>query len=458
MMVRKRRKKRHSFSWGKILFFGSIFLFLVHLASPAAKEASGGKAIILPLKGAVNPAMSELVSQSFKAVKKEKGRDIVVVLKIDTPGGLLVSTREIVEEILSCPVPIIGYISPAGAQCASAGTFIALACPVLAMAPGTSIGAAHPVMPIGKMEKIHQEKVVNDAVAWITSLAERWGRNKYWAEKAVRESAAINEKEAVRLKVADLVAEDLTQLLFQIDGRKIVLDSRMVILNTKEAKVEEIPINFRQRILQVVSDPNIAYLLFLLGILGILAEFSTPGIGFPGIVGFISLLLAFYGLSALPVNIAGIALILVAIAFFILEAYTPTFGLLGMGGIVALVFGSLLLIRPFSYLKPPSRFSSLLVAFVFAGLVLLMARFAFRAMRRKVSTGKEGMVGEIGEARTDLTPQGIVYVHGEYWTACTLDEEPVKKGEKVCVEKVSGRILLVKRFHNNKDISGKTAI
>ena len=400
--------------------------------------------MVVPMKGAVSPAMAEMFLKTLQ--EAEQNGAAAVVIRLNTPGGLLTSTRDIVEGILNSKIPVVAYISPAGAQCASAGTFIALACPVLAMAPGTNIGAAHPVTPAGKMDETMEKKVVNDASSWITSLALRWGRNADWAEKAVRESVSANEKEAVALKVADLTAENLADLLTRIDGRKIRLGSKSIVLQTKTAVINDVKLDFRQRILQSVADPNIAYILLLLGILGIIYEFSSPGLGFPGIVGFICILLAFYGLSALPVNIAGVALIFVAVGFFVLEAHSPSFGLLGLGGIVSLIFGSLFLIKPFSYIKVASRASSLTVAFIFAGLVLLIAGFAYRALQRKVTTGKEGLIGEEGEARTDLTPEGTIYVHGEYWTARASDGSTIKKGEKVRVDKVSGRILLVTKL------------
>jgi len=411
-----------------------------------ANQGRSAEVVVIPMKGSVNPAMAEMFLKSLR--EAERNGAAAVIIQLDTPGGLLTSTREIVEGILNSKVPVVAYVSPAGAQCASAGTFIALSCPVLAMAPGTNIGAAHPVTPAGKMDETMEKKVVNDASSWITSLALRWGRNADWAEKAVRQSVSANEKEAVALKVADIPAENLTDLLIRIDGRVVHLDSKSITLQTKSAVVNEIKPNLRHRILQTVSDPNIAYILLLLGILGIIYEFSSPGLGFPGIVGFICILLAFYGLSALPVNIAGVALVFVGVSFFVLEAHSPSFGLLGLGGIVSLIFGSLFLIKPFSYLKIASRASSLSVAFVFAALVFLIASFAYRAMRRKVTTGKEGLIGEIGEARTDLAPEGTIYVHGEYWTARASDGSTIKKGEKVRVEKVSGHILLVTKVES----------
>lgn len=420
------------------------FFFLFIIVSGFASQCQSAEIMIVPMKGAVNPAMAEMFLKTLQ--EAEQNGAAAIVVRLDTPGGLLTSTRDIVEGVLNSKIPVVAYVSPAGAQCASAGTFIAFACPVLAMAPGTNIGAAHPVTPAGKMDETMEKKVVNDASSWITSLALKWGRNADWAEKAVRESASANEKEAVALKVADLTAENLADLLAQIDGRAILLGSKSITLRTKSAGVNEVKLNLRHRVLQSVADPNIAYILLLLGILGIIYEFSSPGLGFPGVVGFICILLAFYGLSALPVNIAGVALVFVGVGFFILEAHSPSFGLLGLGGIVSLMFGSLFLIKPFSYIKLASRASSLSVAFIFAGLVFLIAFFAFRAMRRKVTTGKEGLVGETGEARTDLAPEGTVYVHGEYWTARTSDGSTVKKGERVRVEKLSGRILLVSKI------------
>jgi membrane-bound serine protease (ClpP class) len=419
-----------------------LFLFLPLLLSLGfSNQCRAAEVVVVPMKGSINPAVAEMFLKTLR--EAERNGAAAIVIQLDTPGGLLTSTREIVEGILNSTVPVVAYVSPAGAQCASAGTFIALACPVLAMAPGTNIGAAHPVTPIGKMDETMEKKVVNDASAWITSLAVRWGRNAEWAEKAVRQSVSINEKEAVALKVADLSAENLTDLLTKIDGRVIRLGSKSISLQTKSPVINEVKLDFRQRVLQSVSDPNIAYILLLLGILGIIFELSAPGIGFPAIVGLICLLLAFYGLSALPVNIAGVALVFAAVGFFVLEAHSHSFGILGLGGVVSLAFGSLFLIKPFSYLKIASRTSSLSAAFIFAVLLFFIVKLAYRAMRRKVTTGKEGLIGEEGDARTDLAPKGTVYVHGEYWTARTSDGSTIKKGEKIRVEKVSGHILLV---------------
>ncbi|MCX5641885.1 MAG: nodulation protein NfeD [Candidatus Omnitrophica bacterium] len=420
-------------------------LFLPLLISLSfANQVRSAEVVVVPIKGSINPAVTEMFLKTLR--EAEQNGAAAVVIRLDTPGGLLTSTREIVKGILNSKVPVIAYVSPAGAQCASAGTFIALACPVLAMASGTNIGAAHPVSPIGKMDKTMEEKVVNDASAWITSLALKWGRNAQWAEKAVRQSVSINENEAVTLKVADLTAENITDLLSKIDNRVIRLDSNSITLRTKSAQINEVKLNFRQQILQSVSDPNIAYILLLLGILGIIFEFSAPGIGFPAIVGLICLLLAFYGLSALPVNIAGVALVFIAVGFFVLEAHAHSFGLLGLGGIVSLAFGSLFLIKPFSYLNIASRISSLLASFIFAALLFIIVKLAYKAMRRKVTTGKEGLIGETGDARTDLAPEGTIYIHGEYWTARTSDGSTIKKGEKVRAEQISGHILLVSKI------------
>ncbi len=410
-------------------------------SAPAPARTGEARVLVVPIRGAINPPMTELLRESVDRAHRQ--RIETVVLEINTPGGLLTSTREMVEIILNSPVPVVAYVSPRGAQCASAGTFIALACPVLAMSPGSNIGAARPVDMTGQMDEQMSEKVINDAVAWITSLAGRWERNEEWAEKAVRESASVNEKEAVEINVADLVAGNLSELLELIHHREINLEDETIILNTRHAEVERVELTFRQKILQTISNPNIAYILLLLGILGIMAEFSSPGIGFAGVVGSICLILGFYAMATLPVTITGLALIFVAVAFFILEAYTPTFGLLGLGGLAALFFASVFLLRPFSYLRF-SRVSFYSASLIFAGLVFGIATFALRAQRRKVTTGPEGLVGETGTCRTALNPEGTVYVHGEYWTARALTP-PVKKGAKVTVQKVDGHILLVEK-------------
>ncbi len=424
-----------------IILLGTLLILSGAVTVPCPARAGEPLVLVVPARGAINPPMVELIRESLERASKDNVQ--AVILQLNTPGGLLSSTREVVEHILNSPVPVVTYVSPAGAQCASAGTFIALASPVLAMAPGTNIGAARPVQMMGQMDEEMSEKVINDAVAWITSLAARWERNEEWAEKAVRESASINEKEAAAINISDLTAASLEELLEAIHGREIMLNEEPLVLNTRNAAVEHVRISFRQKILQAISSPEIAYILLLLGILGIMAEFSTPGIGFAGVVGGICLILAFYALATLPITITGLAFILLAVAFLVMEAHTPTFGLLGLGGLVSLFLASLFLLQPFSYLAF-SRISFYATSLVFALMIFGIATVAFRAHRRKVTTGPEGLVGNIATPRTKLDPEGTVYVHGEYWTARATNP-PVQEGEKVVVRKVEGRILLVER-------------
>lgn len=427
----------------KKIMLGALSLLLLSAGAPALAGARPD-IMVIPVRGAVNPPMAEMLRENIARAARENYH--AVILELNTPGGLLTSTREIAESILTSPVPVIAFVSPAGAQCASAGTFIALACPVLAMSPGTNIGAAHPVTPMAEMDEVMKEKALSDTAAWITSLAERWGRNRNWAESAVRESVSANEREALKLGVCDLLADSMDDLLEKLDGREVVLEAGTVVLQTENAVLLRMRPGFRNRLLQAISDPNIAYILLLLGVLGIMAEFSTPGLGFPGVVGTICLLLAFYALATLPVTIAGIALIFLAVAFFVMEAHTPSFGLLGLGGLLALFLASVFLLRPFSYLGF-SRASFYTASLFFALLAFGLASFAFGAQRRKIMTGREGMRGEVGRARTDLSPEGTVYVHGEYWTARTMGE-PIRKGEPVRVRRVTGTVLEVEKEQN----------
>lgn len=427
----------------KTIFFALLLLLAAWTVVPAHSgvDAPGSGVLVVPLRGAINPAGAELVRDALARAVREDYH--AVVLRLNTPGGLLSSTREIVESILNSTVPVIAFVAPAGAQCASAGTFIALACPVLAMAPGTNIGAAHPVTPFDEMDETMKEKALSDTVAWIKSLAARWDRDEDWAERAVRESVSANEHEALALGICDLVVSSVEELLTELDGRRLVLDGREITLATANAPVSDFPLGMRSRILQAISDPSIAYILLMLGILGIMGEFSSPGLGFPGVAGIISLLLAFYALAALPVTLVGVGFIIAGAAFLILEAYTPTFGLLGLGGIVSLFLASLFLIRPLSYLSF-SRPLFYVVSASFALVIFGLASFAFSAHRRQVTTGSEGLIGERGRARTDLDPEGTVYVHGEYWSARAVNP-PVRRGETVRVVRLEGRRLEVER-------------
>ncbi len=308
------------------------------------------------------------------------------------------------------------------------------------MAPQTNIGAAHPVSLFGDIGEEMKEKIVNDAASYITSLAEGHNRNKKWAEEAVRKSRSSNEEEALKLKVIDYIASDLDDLFNQIEGKKISLKNEEVIISLKGAVRKNLKLSFVERILQAISDPNIAIILLLLGVWGIISEFSSPGIGFPGIVGGISLILAFFALSALPINLSGLLLILLGIGFLFLEAHTPTFGLLALGGITSFVLGSFMLIRPFSFIQV-SHISILGITIFFALIFFPVIYLVSKARHSKVTTGKEGLISEIGIAKTDLSPEGTVFVHGEYWKAKAKTNIP--KDSKVQVKEIDGSTLVV---------------
>ena len=391
--------------------------------------------------GVINPAVADYLVKAIDKAAKDKAEALVI--EMDTPGGLDASMRAIVKRILSSEVPVIVYVHPTGARAASAGVFILYAAHVAAMSPGTNVGAAHPVSMGQEMDKTMAAKVTNDAVAYIKSIAAKRGRNAQWAEDAVRKSVSITADEALKLGVVDLIAETPDQLLEKIDGREVEVLSGKVVLHTKGAEIEERPMGLRQKILDRISDPNIAYILMMIGVYGIFFELSNPGLIFPGVVGGICLLLAFFAFQTLPVNYAGVALILLGVVFFIAEIMVISYGLLALGGVVAITLGSLML---FESPEPWLRISwgvllpSLVGSAVFFGAMVYLA---IKGQMRKPVSGREGMIGEQGVARTDLAPSGQVYVHGEIWQAEAREE--VRAGERIEVTDVQGLHLKVKK-------------
>lgn len=398
---------------------------------------------VITYDGIINPVSSELFTTAITQAEQTGAEALII--QLDTPGGLDTSMRDIIKAMIASEVPIVVYVAPSGGRAGSAGVFITLAAHVAAMAPGTNIGAAHPVaIGGGEMDEEMNKKITNDAAAYIRSLAERRGRNAEWAEKAVRESVSITEQEAVKLNIVDLVADDLSDLLKKIDGRTVATSRGKQTLSTENAEVVKNPISLRLRILKAISDPNVAYILMLVGITGLIAELYSPGAIFPGVVGAISLILAFYSFQTLPINDAGLLLILLAVVLFVAEAFVPSFGLLGLGGITALLFGSLMLMDtdlPALRISPAVIFSTMAVILLFS---LVFIRAAWRAQRGGTVTGKEGMVGEIGVAIADLAPRGMVRVHGEIWQA--EGDEPIAKGEEVAVTEVIGLKLRVRKI------------
>jgi len=416
-------------------------LVSIGLTAPASSTSEvSNRVVVATYEGVINPVSAEYLHDAL-AFAETNGAQALIV-QLDTPGGLDTSMRLIVKDFTGSPLPVVVYVAPSGGRAASAGVFIALAASVAAMAPGTNIGAAHPVaMGGGEMDKTMKEKVENDSVAYIKSIAERQGRNVAWAEDAVRKSVSVTEKEALALKIIDLVADDLPALLDKLDGRKVAMGATSVTLHTKEAAVQPFPMSWRLEMLKALSDPNIAYVLMTLGTIGLLAELYNPGAILPGIVGAISLILAFYSFQSLPVNYAGVLLVLLGIVLFVLEISVTSYGLLAIGGVISMILGSLMLIKSEApFLKISWSFIVPVVTLT-AGFTLFMVGMGIRAMRRKPSTGREGMVGLVGIAKTPLTPQGKVLVHGELWEA--VSDRPLQPGDEAEVTRMEGLKLYV---------------
>lgn len=409
----------------------------------AARAAEGTRpaVVLATYEGVINPVTAEYVHDALQFAVESRAQ--ALVLRLDTPGGLDSSMRLIIKDITNSPVPVVVYVAPSGGRAASAGVFITLAAHVAAMAPGTNIGAAHPVaMGGGEMDKTMKEKVENDSVAYIKSIAEQRKRNVAWAEDAVRKSVSATEKEALTLKLIDLVAEDLPRLLDQLEGRTVALAQGPVVLHPKGAPLVEFTMGWRLEMLKALSDPNIAYVLMTVGMIGLLAELYNPGAILPGIVGAISLILAFYSLQSLPVNYAGVLLMLLGIILFILEVSVTSYGLLAIGGVVSLVLGSLMLIKaeaPFLQISWAVIAPVVTLATAFS---LFVVGMAVQSLRRRPQTGREGMVGLVGVAKTALSPQGKLLVHGELWDA--VSEQPLQAGEQAEVTRIEGLKLYVR--------------
>ena len=402
---------------------------------------------VITVSATITPPVAEYIVQNIDASAKG-GSDGLVIL-LDTPGGLDLAMRDIAKGILNSSIPVVVYVYPSGARAASAGVIITIAAHIAAMTPGTNIGAAHPVgIGVGGTDKVMMKKVENDAVAYVRGIADKRGRNADWVEKAVRKSESITAEEALKLKVIDVVAADLKSLLEQIDGKEVTLSTGKKVIKTKDVILNEKKMGTRQRILAAISDPNIAYILFLVGLAGLYFEFAHPGVILPGVVGGISLILAFFALQTLPVNYAGVLLILFGIILFIAEIKVISHGLLTVGGIISLVLGSLLL---FESPDPALRVSwsvmiptLTVISLFFAGIIALVMKAQMRTRR----TGKEGMVGEEGTAVTDIHETGKVFIKGGYWDA--LSDAHVEKGRKVRIVKVEGLKIKVEEIERKE--------
>jgi membrane-bound serine protease (ClpP class) len=397
------------------------------------------KVVAVSIDGVIHPITVEIVNHAIEQAQSEHAE--LLLIRLDTPGGLLDATRQLIQQISASPVPVVTYVTPSGGRAASAGFFLLEAGDVAAMSPGTNAGAASPVLLTGEMDQVMRQKVENDAAALLRSMTSRRGRNSQLAETAVREAKAFTEKEMLDQHLIELIASDQRQLFAQLDGREIARwDGRKQVLHTSGAIVVEAQKTLRERLMASIADPNIGFILMVVGALGIYVEFSSPGLIFPGIAGAILLLLGLSSLSILPINWVGVALLVLSVSLFVLEAKFASHGILGLGGTLSMILGALLLIN-----GPPEvrihLLTALSVSIPFAAITMFLVTIVIRARRMKVVTGSVGMIGEVGVSQTALEPEGQVLVRGEYWTAIASANVPA--GARVRVTRVAGMKLVV---------------
>lgn len=413
------------------------------LGAAALAQQSRPVVYVARIQGVINPVMSSYVLRALGEAQQNKASALLI--EIDTPGGLMDSMRDITGAILNAKVPVIVYVSPQGARAASAGVFVTQSAHIAAMAPNTNIGSAHPVSGDGQqMDATMTEKVVNDAVAQIRDMSQRRGRNAEWAEKAVRESVSVPSQEAYTLKVVDLLADDTASLLNAIDGRVVLLaDGRSVTLVTKGAELVRADMNLAEDFLHVITDPTIAYLMLSLGGLALAFELTSPGALLPGVAGVILILLALYALGTLPVNFTGVLLVLVGFALMIGEVLlAPGHGVMAVGGIIALLLGSLIMMLASAPFLAVSPYAAGGVAIVTVAFFFIAIRGVVRTYRRQPTTGIQGLMGALGETRSELNPSGMVFLQGELWEAVT-DGEALPRGASIRVVAVTGLRLHV---------------
>ena len=427
----------------RILFL----LALLTAASVASVAQADSRTItVLQIKGVINPILADYVERGIG--EAEEVNASVCIIQMDTPGGLDTAMRDIVQTIVNARIPVAVYVSPSGARAASAGVFITMAAHIAVMAPNTAIGAASPVSvgPEGEatMSETMAEKVMNDAAAYIRSIAEAHGRNMEWAEKAVREAVSATEQEALELNVIDMIAADLEDLISRLDGREVtMLGGAVVTLDTEGAFITYTGMNWVEEFLYAISDPNIAFLLMSLATLGLFVEISNPGLIFPGVVGAICGILAFYSLGQLPVNIAGVLLIGLAFALFIAEVFTTSFGLFTAGGITSLVLGSLILFKGGPLFQVNPWLIASITVFI-AGILAFVINRVIKVHRRQAYTGREELTGKTAVVKTTLNPEGIVLFKGERWSAVS-ESGPLEPGETVTITGVDSLKLHVTR-------------
>jgi membrane-bound serine protease (ClpP class) len=421
----------------------SLILILLFLMLPLTLQAQAPQIAALSVSGPINPVTADFLKRNLEAAARRGDR--LVLVEMDTPGGLDKAMRDAVQAIFKSPVPVAVYVTPSGARAASAGAIIALSADICAMTPGTNIGAAHPVSIGGNnQDKVMEGKVVNDAEAYVEGIAARRGRNSDLARKMVRESLSLSAENALKQGVIDLIAADRQELLTKLEGRAVVRGGKQIVLRLAGARVTSYEMGLRDKIFDAISNPDVAYVLMLLGFLGLFFELSNPGVILPGVIGGISLILAFFAFQTLPVNYAGLLLILLAVILFVAEVLVVSHGILAIGGIIAMVLGSLML---FPSSVPYLRLSRWLIAsttLVMAAFFIVVVAKVIQAQREKPISGREGMIGEHGLAATDIDGAGKVMVHGEYWNASSA--EPIAKGEKVEVTALEGLTVTVRKL------------
>ncbi len=407
-----------------------LFTILALVLLPLSSSFGQNETVkVLTVESAITPVSAEYIMKAIEQAELENAECIII--QLDTPGGLMTSMEDIIKKILGSQVPVIVYVAPSGATAGSAGVFITMSAHIAAMAPATNIGAAHPVSLGSPVDtaSVMEEKITNNAAAYARSIAEKRDKNADWAEKAVRESVSITSNEALEIGVIDLIVPTVDSLLSAIDGREIEVILGTKTLKTKEARIEEIELGLRYRILSLIVDPNIAYIFMMLGMAGVMLELYNPGSIFPGVIGGISLILAFYAMQTLPVNYAGLLLIILAVVLFILEVKVTSFGMLTVGGIVALTLGSVMLFdSPEAILRVSWKViipTVMLTALFFSIIIGL----AIKAQKRRPSIGNEALIGETGVAQTRIRKEGQILLHGEIWKATS--EDTIKKGDSV---------------------------
>ena len=427
-----------------IIFRKLLVIALLLMVWPA--NAFGSNSIIvIEVEGAINPVVAEFVTNEIRSANTSS--EELIVIRMDTPGGLDASMRKIIKAIQSSEIPVASFVSPSGSRAASAGTFITIASHIAAMEPGTNIGAAHPVNLMGggtgEQVKVMEDKVVNDASAYIRSLAEQRGRNAHWAELSVRKSVSVSAEEAKRLNVIDLVAANLDSLVLALDKREVKLRGSIITLNTAERNIAFKEMNSRQRVLDIIASPNVAYVLMILGLVGLYFELSNPGLILPGVVGSISLVLALYAMQNLPINYAGLLLIILGVVLLIAEVNVMSYGLLAMSGAISIFLGSIMLIDsddPAMQISKMILYPTLGMTFLFSIGSIYLAK---KAHQLRTTTGMEGLLGEIGVVKETLNPEGRVLIHGEMWKA--ESDTVISVGEKVSVEVVKGLKIQVRK-------------